>query len=129
MKRLLLAFGLILAVLAPVAAQTPAGPIGPVATPTATGSLIAAARPAKLYSLVVTTGASAGFVMLFDQTTVPADGTVTPAYCFSIPATTTLSGPWIYPASFGTGIVAVFSTTGCFSKTISATAFISAQVQ
>lgn len=96
----------------------------------AAGSLIPTTVYNKLNGFSATTGASAGYVMIFDATAVPANGTVTPALCYEIPANTTLGASWgNIPASFTNGIVFVFSTTGCFTKTISSTAFFSVQVQ
>jgi hypothetical protein len=113
------------------------GTVGIVASP------IAAVRSAALESNHVFKGAAGnlfdayclatvtGFFMLFDATSAPADGAVTPlgvvpvaagqAVSFAYPATS--------PLSFSTGLVGVFSTTGPFTKAASATAFLSARVQ
>ena len=105
-------------------------PIAPQQNATAAGSLIPTTVYNKLNGFSVTTGASAGYVMIFDATSVPANGTVTPSYCYEVPANTTLGASWDnIPASFTNGIVFVFSTTGCFTKTISNTAFFSVQAQ
>lgn len=89
-------------------------------------SLIGKASAGNLYGLNVVAGASAGFVMIFNATSAPADGAVTPVKCWSIAANSTLDVQWrALPIYFATGITAVFSTTGCFSKTASATAFFS----
>ena len=110
--------------------QTIAGPTAPTRCTSACSNLVVSNHPAKLLSLVATTGASAGFFMVFDATSAPGDGAVAPAYCWSTPATTTLAGPWPFPAVFSTGITVVFSTgADCYNKTASATAFISGQVQ
>lgn len=85
----------------------------------------------NLIDLEVATGAAAGYVMVFNSTTVPVAGAVTPVMCFAVPVT----GNIVYqPApglaeAFNTGISAAFSTTGCFTKTDSATAFFHARVQ
>ena len=115
----------------PAFAANPYGnPIPSVQTSTAAGSLVFKATPGLLMGFSMTTGASAGYLLFFDATSVPADGTVTPKFCYSVPATSTYAASWLtYPPFFTNGIVAVFSTTGCFTKTISATAFISGQVQ
>lgn len=94
-------------------------------TATATGSLIAKASAGNCYGFNAVSGASAGYLMLFDSTTVPADGTVTPKKVYVMAANSSLGLHWDVPRRFGTGITAVFSTTGPFTKTISATAFIS----
>lgn len=94
-------------------------------TTTATGSLTAKASAGNCYGFNAVSGASAGYLMLFDSTTVPADGTVTPKKVYVMAANSSLGLHWDVPRRFGTGITAVFSTTGPFTKTISATAFIS----
>lgn len=105
---------------------TAANATTPVATSAAAGSRIVKASPGNLYGLNVVSGASAGFVLLFNSTTVPADGAVTPVKCMPLAANTGIDiNMRDMPSYFSTGIVAVFSTTGCFAKTISATAFIS----
>lgn len=95
------------------------------------GSHVLKGSSGYLWSLYVTTGGSAGFLMTFNATSAPADGAVTPVECIQVPANSTGSltfntGP---PDFYPTGIVAVFSTTGCFTKTISATAFFKWRVQ
>src|SRR6478609_2808042 len=50
----------------------------PVATTAVAGSQIAKATAGKLYGLNVVAGASAGYVMVYDSATVPADGATTP---------------------------------------------------
>ncbi len=88
------------------------------------------ASAGNLYSLDVTAGATSGYVLIFNATSAPADGAVTPLYCWPLGANQSLSRSWNSPpAVFSTGITAVFSTTGCFTKTASATAFISGASQ
>lgn len=82
--------------------------------------------PAYLHGVNVTSGASAGYVMLFDAAAVPADGAVTPSRCLPLAANTGIERTFPTPISMKVGIVVVFSTTGCFTKTASATAFIAA---
>lgn len=93
-------------------------------TTVAAGSLIAKASAGNCYGFNVVSGASAGYFMLFNSATVPADGTVTPFRVYVMAANSSLGVSWDVPRRFGTGIVGVFSTTGPFTKTISATAFI-----
>lgn len=97
-----------------------------IATPTVVGSLVVKATPGNLYDFNVTVGASAGFIMVFNATAAPADGVVTPAFVIPVAANAGVAFTFPYPRRFGTGITIVFSTTGPFTKTISATAFISA---
>lgn len=114
---------------APTASSTFA--LTPVVTSAVASSLVLKASAGNFYGLTTVAGASAGFVMLFDATTAPADGAVTPKECLPIAANSSntisyIPGP---PIAYTTGIVAVFSTTGCFSKTASATAFFSGKVK
>jgi hypothetical protein len=102
----------------------------PVSTTALASFLVLKASAGNLYSLHMTVGATAGFLMLFNSTTAPADGAVTPVHCIVAPANQTTSLSHImYPASFSTGITAVFSSTGCFTKTASASAFFGGQVK
>lgn len=112
---------------APTSAST--GAITPVVSAAAEGSHVLKASAGNLYSLVVTSGAAAGYVMVFNATSAPADGAVTPAECVVVAANSTVSINFQgVPEAYATGITAVFSTTGCFTKTISATAFFSGKV-
>lgn len=114
--------------LAPTSAAT-AGNV-PTATAAVGSNLIVKGTPGNLYSWVVTSGASAGYVMIFNATTLPADGAVTPTDCRVIAANSTIgSGNYDIPERYTTGIVIGFSTTGCFTKTASATAYIRATFQ
>ena len=106
--------------------------IVPVATTVAASSLVVKATPGQLMAMVAATGAVAGYVMLFDAAAAPADGAVSPVWVSGLIAANTSvtvfavnGGPGI---RFNTGIVAVFSSTGPFTKTASATAYISGLV-
>lgn len=104
--------------------------ITPVKSASAESNHVLDATAGNLYSVYVTTGATAGFLMLFNATSAPADGAVTPIECLIAPAnsTTGLDRSQI-PDVFSTGITSVFSSTGCFTKTASATAFFSGLVK
>lgn len=104
-------------------------PVAALATTVAASNLIFKAAPGSLLSLNAVVGATAGYIMLFNATTAPADGTVTPAWCYPVPANGALNMAWLNALLFSVGIVAVFSSTGPFTKTASATAFLSGQVQ
>lgn len=85
------------------------------------------ASPGNLYNLTVNIGAVSGWLMLFDATAVPADGAgQTPSYATPIFSNGTIgfiSLEWdTAPVHFVNGIIGVFSTTGPFTKTSSATA-------
>jgi len=116
-------------VIAPTSAA--AAGITPVVSTAAEGGHVLKGSPGNLYSVYATTGAAAGYLMIFNATTVPADGAVTPIECVYVPASATTSinygsGP---PAAASAGISVAFSTTGCFTKTSSATAFFHGNVQ
>lgn len=74
------------------------------------------------------------WIMIFDATSAPADGPLTPpntsAKCYGVPANTpSRSYGFTSPPKFTNGIVITVSTTGCFDKTESAHAFISGDIQ
>lgn len=106
-------------------------PVPAIASSALESSHVFKAAPGSLLALTVIIGASAGYVMLFDALTPPADGAVTPAWCFPVStdgAQGAIASQWPVPLKFITGIVAVFSTTGPFTKTASSTAAFSGQV-
>jgi hypothetical protein len=125
MRKLLAA----LLALAPVPAAAQA--VGTnTASPAVTGSLVVSPRPGYLLGANVVTSGSAGYLMLIDSATVPVDGAVTPARCLPVAANTGIDlNLRSAPIRFTNGIVLVFSTTGCFSKTASATAFLAGDVR
>ena len=72
----------------------------------------------------------AWWLLVFDATSAPADGAVTPAKCFAYPAgTLSASYGFSAPPAFTTGIVLSVSTTGCFTKTASVHAFLGGDYQ
>lgn len=103
--------------------------IVPVKSAAAEASNVFKASAGNLYAYQVTTGAVAGYVMLFNATSAPADGAVAPVKCVAVPSGSTVGVSMSPPEYFSTGITAVFSTTGCFTKTASATAMFSGDVK
>ena len=103
--------------------------LAPVATTVAASSLVLKANAGNLLSLTVCAGATGGYIMLFDATSAPADGTVTPKWAYPVYANGAFNQVWTNALLFTTGVTAVFSSTGPFAKTASATAFIEGQVQ
>lgn len=104
--------------------------ITPAVSPSAESNRAFCSAACNVWSLYVTTGAAAGFLMTFNATSAPADGAVTPVECVQVAASSSValsfaSGP---PDRYATGMTAVYSTTGCFNKTASATAFFKARV-
>lgn len=127
-----LLFGLISALADITQVTVPANaPANPIVSSAAEGSHILKAAPGALLSLYVTGGAASGFILIFNSATVPADGVVTPVDCIPIAASgyAFLNYAPQPPEWFSTGISAAYSTTGCFSKTISTGAFFHALVQ
>lgn len=87
------------------------------------------AAACNLTGFQVNTGAVAGWVMLFNATAVPADGTVAPVKWWQVAINTTLEIHYQNPLRMTTGATVVFSSTGPFTKTGSATALFSGEVQ
>lgn len=103
----------------------------PTSQTAAVSSVVLKNSPGQLDSLNVGNGAVTGCVMLFDATSAPVDGAVTPkvpAYQMTN-ANASLGVTYDPPLKFSTGITAVYSSTCGLTKTASATAFISGQVQ
>lgn len=101
--------------------------LAPVVTAAFAASLVVKASPGNLYDFYVTTGSTAGILMIFDATSAPGDGAVTPKIVLQCPALTTTALTRNPPSVFTTGITMVFSsnTANLFTKTASATVFMS----
>lgn len=109
------------------------------ATPATTAALgssqVVKASAGTLYSFNVsadpTLSAAPWWVLIFNATAAPSNGAVTPAKCYAEPAgATSASGAFAAGgAAFSTGITIVASSTGCFTQTLSAHAFISGDGQ
>lgn len=109
----------------------PGGPATPVVSAAAEGGHVLKASPGCLLAVYVTISSTAGYLMVFNSTTVPADGAVTPIECIQVAASTSIGLNFAPqpPEWYSTGIAVAFSTTGCFTKTVSATAFFHGLVQ
>lgn len=131
--RKLLALLLVLAL--PSVAHAQSSSLNPAA------SVLASTSPASSLSIVgskwvlgfhVTTPTQ-GYLMAFDAASVPADGAVTPQLCVVVPppaapglsATVSVSASAQLAFQTTNGIVLVFSSTGCFTKTAVSTAYFS----
>jgi len=116
-----------------VAIKTPA--VAPVNSTAAEACHVLKGSAGSLLDLTVTIGATSGYALVFDATSAPGDGAVTPAWWYPILSNGTLGGinkgwPADAPLKFTTGITACFSTTGPFTKTASSSGVaLSGQVQ
>jgi hypothetical protein len=110
-----------------------AAAIVPVVSTTLESCHVLKASPGNLYTLAVTIQATTGIVQVFDATSAPGDGAVTPAWSQPIVSNGTLGGAtweWSIPVRGAVGLTACFSSaTTPFTKTASATAMFSAGVQ
>lgn len=106
--------------------------IASVVSTAAESSHVLKSGAGNLYGLTVSIGATTGYVMIFNATSAPVDGAVTPTWPPVRVVSDGISG-WISigfdpPLYCSTGITAVFSSTGPFTKTASATAVFGGQV-
>lgn len=113
------------------AAQAQTAALPPIVSTAAESSHVLKTSFGALYDLQVTTGASAGFILIYDLTAAPANGAVTPKKCYQIAAASTVALFWTdSPVQFTNGIVAAFSTgADCFNQTLSATAYFSGEIR
>lgn len=118
--------------------STPSAASGAGLTPITTAALaanqIVKASAGNLYSFEVsvdsTLSAAAWWIMLYNATSAPGDGAVTPLKCYALPSgATSYAAAFPTPVAFSTGITIGVSTTGCFTKTASTHAFISGDAQ
>jgi hypothetical protein len=127
----LLAIVVLLLSLVPCSAQSVG--ITPVVTAAAAATLVAKAAPGRLYKVQAANHtATAGFVVVLNAVAAPADGAITPLFCFAIAANGTAQSDFSTRAgAFNTGIVVVFtSAASCFTKTTGViTGFISTLVE
>lgn len=104
------------------------------ATAALAANKVVKASPGNLYGFQVsadtTLSAAAWWIMVYDATSAPVDGAVTPIKCYALPAgTTSLAASWPTPLVLATGITIGVSTNGCFTKAASTHAFISGDAQ
>lgn len=103
----------------------------PVVSAAAEGSHVLKASSGCLISVYVYNSGAAAFLMIFNSTTVPGDGAVTPIECVPVASASYqfINLAPLPPEWFSTGISAAISTTGCFTKTVGSGAFFHAIVQ
>jgi len=114
----------------PAPSSESAAGLTPVPSTALEANHIIKAGAGNLYSFNVsadsTLSGAAWWLMIYNATSAPADGAVTPAKCYAFPSGTTgYSAAFNLPVNFSTGITIGVSTTGCFTKTASAHAFFS----
>lgn len=96
------------------------------------------ASPNKALASLTVFSTVAGFALVYDAATLPANGAVAACassatarpclmWCAPVTAGGYVDRQWNSPMSFTTGIVVAFSTTGCATLTASGTAQIFAQ--
>lgn len=103
-----------------IAQAVPSCTAAPVVSGSAGDSLVLKASAGTLCGVYVTNAtATPGFLMVFNSTTEPADGAVTPFACVPVPANGigSVSFGTGFGSSYSTGITASISSTGCFTKT------------
>jgi len=112
--------------------------ITPGVAGSASSSVVLKASSGNLYGAYVTTGATQGWLMVFNSTTAPSNESTTAGTasgnlqeCVYAPANSTTgltyaSGP---PEAFSAGITLMFSSTGCASLTASATGYLHGSIQ
>jgi hypothetical protein len=101
-----------------------AGALTPVKTNAVASSKVIKASPGNFFGSNMSATVS-GWFMLYDLTAAPADGTVTPLKVWPCSAGGAVDVSYPTPIRCATGITIVFSTTGPYTQTLSATAFIS----
>jgi hypothetical protein len=119
----------------PSPSPTPSAGITPGVAGSASSSLVLKAAAGNLYSVYANSTVS-GYLMVFNATSAPMNGSTTAGVaandmvqCVGPSTNPFLSfnpGP---PEVYSVGITAAFSSTGCATLTLSATAFIHGSVQ
>ncbi len=110
------------------------GSITSVVSAALEASHVLKASSGSLYSVYVTdlTGGTSGFLLMFNATSAPADGAVTPLDCIQITSSGNngLANQGLPPSTYSTGITAVVSSgADCFHKTTGVlTAYINGKV-
>ncbi len=103
----------------------------PGLTPSAANasSYVLRTKAGGVWDFTVNTGAVAGWVMLHNRASAPANGAVTPQRVWQVPAYSTLDVSFDPPLDMSVGAVLTFSTTGPTTQTLSATAWFGGRVR
>jgi hypothetical protein len=111
--------------------QAPLAGVTQAQTGAAASSLVVKASAGSLVS-ISGSAVTGSYIMIFNATSAPADGAVTPVKCWGPMAA---AGPFSFGwgpgpvLTMATGITVVSSSTGCFTKTATNANFISAEYQ
>lgn len=100
----------------------------PTQNTTAASSKVLGASKCQLFGFNGTTGATAGWFLVYNLTAVPVDGTVTPVKAYAVGTNSSIEVGYSPALSFPVGCTIAFSSTGPFTQTLSATAMISGEV-
>jgi hypothetical protein len=124
-------FGLAAIASLALAASATAQVARPVPSAAASSGIVAKDSSGTITAINVTAGASAGFVLVLDSATIPSAGAVTPIKCLPLAASAGIHVAFgSAPVQVSKGATVLFSTgANCFTYAVSATAFISADVQ
>jgi hypothetical protein len=115
--------------IAPSGAPTAANTETHSAAAEATRSIVG---PHNIYNISGSIGSTTAYVMIYDATTLPGDGAVTPKKCYGpFNANTPFSMSWLPgpPLAVTNGFMVSASSTGCFTKTATNVAFLSVEYQ
>ena len=112
--------------------SVPSGDSSAALTPNAANAvssgLLLKGSAGNLHRLNCVSGGTAGYVMVLDLAALPgADGTVAPKFVMPINPNTGISELFDPPLRFANGIALMFSSTGPYALTRSATAFLSGE--
>lgn len=108
--------------------------VAPVSSSALAANTVIKASAGNLYSFEVsadsTLSGAAWWIMIYNATSAPGDGAVTPLKCYAMASgTTAFTAAFPTPVAFSNGIVIGVSISGCFTKTASTHAFISGDAQ
>ena len=113
------------------ALQSPIAGVTQAQTGAAASSLVAKASAGSVIS-ISGSAVSGSYIMVFNATSAPGDGAVTPVKCWGPMAA---AGPFAFGwgpgpvLTMSTGITVVSSSTGCFTKTATNANFIAVEYQ
>lgn len=131
MRKLILALAALFA--APAAAQVNTQPVAvPIASAGAASGVVIRAGGGQVNSINIVNGATAGWAVLYDSATLPADGTLNAAmirWCLPIGVNTGLRDTFAAPLYFYNGLTTFVSSTSCTTKAAVAYGYAAAQVK